>query len=223
MKTSDILKVIDNTINPKKTLEESYVSRPKQYDLNTEMLLTKTKESHLDLYHKYTETLNDVSARLDTVSRTEKGIGSDFRSLKINEQYLLNSVYLHELYFANISDPYSEIGLDSLSYMRFSRDFGTFDEYQADLVACGMSVSSGWIATGINTYLKRYVNVIIDDHASNVPVGFIPVLVIDMWEHARRDYLNSKKDYLFSMLKEINWQIVEERIKKTDLILSVMQ
>lgn len=226
MKKSEIKNLIDQTLGLKKEekIEESYVARPKQYDIKTELLLQKTKQAHNELYQGYINSLNDVSAKLDTVS--SDGVNSnssDFRSLKHNEQFLLNAVYLHELYFSNIGDPFSEINMDSIAFMRLSRDFGSFDEWQQDLLNCCYSVSSGWALCGLNIYLKRYQNIIIDDHSSNVPVGFVPTLVIDLWEHARRDYMNDKKAYVYSMLKELNWQVIEKRFQKTDLILSAIQ
>lgn len=227
MKKGEIKQIVKESLGlseEKQDLNEAYVARPKQYDLKTEMLLTKTKEAHLELYEHYIKHLNDVSAKLDVVSKKDANSNSsDFRSLKENEQRLLNAVYLHELYFANISDPFSEIGMDSLAFMRLTRDFGTFEEWQHSFMACCMSVSSGWAVCGINTFLKRYTNIIIDDHSQHVPVGFIPLVVIDLFEHARRDYLNNKKEYIVSMMKEINWNVVEKRFQKADLILSAIQ
>lgn len=225
MKKSEIKDIIDRSLGlvKEEKVEESYVARPKQYDIKTELLLQKTKQAHLSLYQEYIKSLNDVSAKLDTVSNEANSNSSDFRSLKHNEQFLLNAVYLHELYFSNIGDAFSEINMDSLSYMRLSRDFGSFDEWQQDFLNCCYSISSGWAICGLNVYLKRYQNIIVDDHSTNVPVGFIPCIVLDCWEHARRDYMNDKKAYVYSMLKELNWQVIEKRFQKTDLILSAIQ
>jgi superoxide dismutase len=38
-----------------------------------------------------------------------------------------------------------------------------------------------------------------------------------MWEHAYyRDYLNEKKKYVFAMMKELNWRVIEGRVKRAD-------
>jgi superoxide dismutase len=40
-----------------------------------------------------------------------------------------------------------------------------------------------------------------------------------MWEHAYyRDYLKDKKSYVFAMMKELNWDVVENRFKKSERI-----
>ena len=219
MKKTDVRKVIRESLGleEKKDLNESYFAQPKSYDLNTEMLLTKTKDSHKELYAKYVESLNAVSAKLDTVDRRLSDSNmSDYRAAKISEQYNLNAVYLHELYFANISDPYSEISVDSLPYMRLNRDFGTFDDWQMDFRACAMAAQNGWAVCAYSTYLKRYVNMIVDNHNQQALVGAYPVIVLDMWEHARRDYLNNKNDYVRAMMKELNWNIINSRFERCD-------
>lgn len=222
MKKLDVRKIIRESLeleDEKEILSEAYVAQPKSYDLNTELILTKTKNAHKELYVRYVDSLNHVSAQLDVVDkRLSDSNLSDFRSAKINEQYNLNAVYLHELYFANVSDPYSEINVDSLAHMRLNRDFGTFDDWQMDFRACAMAAQSGWAVCAYSTYLKRYVNMIIDGHNQQALVGTYPVIVLDMWEHARRDYLNNKNDYIRAMMKELNWNIIEERFKRSDYI-----
>lgn len=221
MKKSEVKQIIRKSLGVDETLDESYVAQPKIYDLNTEMLLSKTKDAHKELYQEYIEKFNALSAKLDVADRLgANSTDSEYRNVKINEQYAMNAVYLHELYFANISDPYSEIGMDSFSHMRLSRDFGSFDEWQRDFIACALSArDGGWVVTALSTYLKSYINFVVDGHDGHIPVGTYPVIVLDMYEHARRDYLNSKKDYVVAMMKELNWNVIEERFKRSDLII----
>ena len=96
----------------------------------------------------------------------------------------MNGSYLHELYFSNIGDPNSQITMDSLSYMRISRDFGSFDAWQKDFIACCQSSRCGWAITYLNTYTQTLMNCVIDLHSQNVPVGMYPVVVMDLWQHA---------------------------------------
>jgi len=39
-----------------------------------------------------------------------------------------------------------------------------------------------------------------------------------MWEHARRDYLEKKNEYIRAMMKELNWNVIEERVNRCELI-----
>ena len=204
--------------NKASTLEESYVAQTKKFNLTTELLSSEAKHAHEGLYDQYVHNFNRVSAELDSVDRISANSNvSPFRSLKEAETYNLNAIYLHELYFSNISDLHSEIAMDSLSYMRLARDFGTFDDWQKDFVACCMSARNGWAVTYYNIYLQRYMNCVIDLHSENVPFGTYPVIVMDMWEHAYyRDYLKDKKTYVYGMMKQFNWKVINRRFEKAD-------
>ena len=217
MNDQDIKKIIRDSLgkHTKKSLNESYVTKAQKYDLKTSLLSDKTKKSHQELLAKYVDDLNMVSAKLDAANRDEASLNhSEFRSLKNDEVYNLNASFLHAYYFENISDPQSVITMDSLAFMRLERDFGSFDAWQKDFVACAMSSRNGWVCTVYNTFLQRYINVVVDLHSNNVPFSSYPVIVLDCWEHSYyRDYLNDRKTYVYAMMKELNWNKIESRIK----------
>jgi Fe-Mn family superoxide dismutase len=61
------------------------------------------------------------------------------------------------------------------------------------------------------------MNCVIDLHSINVPIGAYPVIVMDVWQHAYyRDYLSDVKSYVFGMMKQLNWNVIEKRIRKSD-------
>ena len=206
-------------------LDEASVHEPKPFKQVSELVSQKTKSAHEDLYKGYVETFNKVSAKLDSVDKSDvNSRHSEFRSLKIDETFNLNALWLHELYFSNCFDPHSEVTMDSMSYLRLERDFGTFDDWQKDFMACAMASKAGWVVCGYHMFLRKYVNIMIDEHSGHVPVGFYPVIVVDMWEHAYyRDYLTDKKSYLIAQMRELNWNVVEERVKKAEGIAQVVK
>lgn len=219
----DIKKIIKESISPEKKtkkLDESYVAAEKVFKLNTEFLSEANKQNHIELYDGYVTEFNEISARLDSTNRLDANSNnSAYRSLKVDESYNMNAIYLHELYFANISDLNSRITMDSLSYMRLARDFGTFDDWQKDFIACCMSSRCGWAMTYYNFYTKSFMNTFIDLHSENVPVFGYPVIVMDVWQHAYyRDYLKDVKTYVVAMMKQFNWRVIEKRFEKADKI-----
>jgi len=221
-----VKKAVNTTVSstlPK--LDEAFVHEPKPFKQVSEFVSQKTKSSHEELYKGYVETFNKTSAALDTVDKSDVNSRScDFRDLKLAETWNLNSLWLHELYFANCFDPHSEVTMDSMSYLRLERDFGTFEDWQKDFMACALSSRSGWAVCGYHMFLRKYVNVMIDEHSGNVPMGVFPVIVVDMWEHAYyRDYLTDKKSYLISQMRELNWTVVEDRVKKAEGIAQVVK
>ena len=125
-------------------------------------------------------------------------------------------------YFDNIDDPRSQITMDTLTFMRLERDWGTFDAWQQDFIACGMSARSGNVVTAYNMMLRRYMNLVVDEGGA-VPVGTFPVIVLDVSEGAHyRDYLGDRKTYIVAMMKELNWDVIEDRVKKSERIAKVL-
>lgn len=221
----DLLDKIRSDLNLQDTLSESIVAQSKKFRLKTDLLSDANKENHIELYDQYVKDFNRISIELDSVDRRNSNSnGSLYRSLKIDETYNLNAVYLHELYFNNISDLHSNIPMDSLAYMRLSRDFGTFDAWQKDFIASCMASRCGWAITYYNMFTQTYMNCPIDLHSLNVPVGAYPVVVMDVWQHAYyRDYLKDVKSYVFGMMKQLNWGTIEKRIEKAEEIAKVVR
>jgi len=206
--------------NTKKSLNESYVAQVTNFNLKTELLSEKTKQTHQELFEGYIKELNATSAQLDTADRELSNPNhSQFRSLKLDESHNHNAAFLHGLYFQNISDMNSEINADSIAFMRLERDFGSFDLWQEDFIACCMAARNGWAVTIYSITLKRYINTIIDLHDQHVMISAFPVIVMDCWEHSYfKDYLKNRKAYVYGMMKELNWNIIEERFNIADKI-----
>lgn len=200
----------------KKVLTEmAVILTPKTFVLKTESLSSKTKEIHMNLYKKYVDSFNKVSGKLDVADKTDanNANNSTYRALKLDETHNMNGAKLHELYFSNIGDPNSEIRTSSLPYLRLARDWGTFDAWQFDFRACGMCATEGWVILGYDPYKQRYFNYFVEKHTNNMPLGIVPVIVIDTWHHAWfLDFPDNKTEYLNSMLRELNWSVVEARM-----------
>jgi Fe-Mn family superoxide dismutase len=86
-----------------------------------------------------------------------------------------------------------------------------------------MSARSGYVVTAYNILMKRFMNLVIDGGDCNIPVGSFPVIVLDVSEGAYyRDYVGDRKTYIIAMMKELNWEVIEERVKKADRLAKVM-
>ena len=216
---------IKNVIRDTLKIDEALSAQEKKFTFNSDFLSNDNYQNHVELYQGYLKNFNTVSAKLDTADRQNVNCNhSEFRSLKLDETFNMNGVYLHELYFANIGDVNSEIKMDSLAYMRLSRDFGSFDAWQKDFIACALSARNGWAVTVYNGFLKRYINTVIDLHSSNVPINCYPIIVMDVWEHAYyRDYMSDRKSYVFGMMKQLNWETIESRFKKAEAVAKALK
>ena len=216
-----VIKTIDAALG--EVLSEAYVTEPKQFNLRTELLSNATKKTQIQEFEQFVAALNRVSAELDGADREDASSkSSDFRSLKINEVYCMNAAFLRALYFENISDLNSRITMDSLAFIRLERDFGTFDDWQKDFIACCSASRDGYAVTGYSVFLKRYMNFVIDEESKNVGIGVVPIIVMDMNVGAYfRDYLDDKKTYVLAMMKEFNWEQIEKRFTRAEKVAKV--
>ena len=214
-----VKEAIENEVGDSSVLPEAYVATPKVYQQVSEFVSQKTKNAHTDLYRDTVETLNDISAKIDTAEKTSNSRHSNYRSLKLDETFNLNSVWLHELYFANCFDPHSEVYMDSKSFIRLQESFGDFETWQKDFIACAVSCGNGWAICGYNIFLRKYVNTFVSNHSQDVMLGLYPLIVLDVHEHAYyKDYLTDKKSYIVASMRQINWNVVEDRFNRAEKI-----
>lgn len=213
-------KIQQVTSTAKQLIKEAVVLTPKTFSLKTEYQSAVTKENHFKLYKGYVDSFNQISAKLDSVPRTdaENPNNSDYRRLKFDEQHNMNGVKLHELYFGNISDLKSEIRMDSLPYIRLSNNWGTFENWQFDFRACALAATEGWAITYYDPYKQRYFNTFIEKHTENVPLFGIPVIVVDTWHHAWfRDHIGDKANYVNATMRELAWNVIEARMSVAEM------
>ena len=217
----EIKKAIEESLG--NVLNEAYVVEAKKYSLRTDLLSDATKKAQQQELNEFVAALNRVSAELDGANTEDaNNKASNFRSLKEDEVHCMNASFLRALYFENISDLNSKITMDSLAFLRLERDFGTFDEWQRDFIACCMSSRDGYALTGYSVFLKRYMNFVIDEEAKNVGIGVMPIIVMDVNLGAYfRDYLDNRKTYVMGMMKELDWERIEERFRRAEKIAKV--
>jgi len=216
----EVMRAIDGQLG---NLDEAYVTEPKKFEQRTELLSDKAKKARQADFEQHVEALNRVSAELDGADRSlASDRASNFRRLKVDEARCISLSFLKAMHFDNVSDLNSRITMDTLSYIRLSRDFGTFEDWQKDFIACCMSSLGGFAITGYNVHLKRYMNFVMDADGSNVPVGVIPVVVLDVSEGAYyRDYLGDRRAYVHGMMKELSWSKIEQRVEKCERMAKV--
>ena len=73
----------------------------------------------------------------------------------------------------------------------------------------------GWVITCLDTTTGRLNNVQIMEHHIGFPVNHIPLMVMDTWEHAFfLDYKANRGAYIDTFMKNINWNVVNDRLSK---------
>lgn len=195
----------------------------KKFDLTLEGISDKQISQHRDiLYAGYVNKLNEIEERLKTADITKANQAfSDFRALKVEETFALNGVVLHELYFENLGVK-SAKPTGKLSDL-LAREFGSFDRWIENLKACGMA-ARGWVILGLSTYDGKLHNYCLDAHNDRVPVNVVPILVLDVYEHAYViDFGVKRAPYLDAFVKNINWDAAAKRLDRVNLDQIVME
>jgi Fe-Mn family superoxide dismutase len=93
--------------------------------------------------------------------------------------------------------------------------FGDYDKFVAHFNAAALGIQgSGWALLAWDAVGSRLVINQLYDQQGNVPVLTIPLLMLDMWEHAfYLDYKNVKGDYVKAFWNIVNWDDVENRFE----------
>ena len=93
--------------------------------------------------------------------------------------------------------------------------FGSFEAFQGQFNAAALGIQgSGWAglfwdSIGENLIIQQFF-----DQQSQFAAGTVPILLLDMWEHAfYLDYQNVKADYVKAFWNIVNWENVAERFQ----------
>ena len=101
----------------------------------------------------------------------------------------------------------------ALEKMAEARESGSFEKFQAHFTAAALGVQgSGWAALVYDSIGQRPIIVQFHDQQQDFPIGTVPLLLLDVWEHAYYlDYQNVRADYIKAFWNIANWADVERR------------
>jgi len=142
----------------------------------------------------------------------EKGDFDAINQLQKSLAFHLSGHVLHSLLWKNMSprgggQPDGELGAAIKEF------FGGFDGFKRQLSEAATNIQgSGWGALGWEPLGKRLVVEQVYDHQGNIGNGTVPLLVLDMWEHAYYlQYKTAKNDWIAAFWKIANWPDVATR------------
>jgi Fe-Mn family superoxide dismutase len=127
------------------------------------------------------------------------------RRLKQDEAAALNSLTLHELYFASLGGDGRAV--PEAMGNALARDFGSADRWRREFIALAHSLEggSGWVLLSWLPRAGRLIN--------RQPVaGAITLLALDMYEHAYHlDFGTNAVSYVATFMRNIDWSAVQGR------------
>lgn len=180
----------------------------------------RTIELHLSLYHGYVREANRLSERISDFL-TDGPVGHDdmpvFSELTRRLGFEYNGMVLHEYYFGNLIRQGTGGPDRSSSFMRAAEtSFGSYDVWKTDFAATASMRGVGWTVCYYDPMTGRLSNHWISSHEVGAVAGFVPLLVLDLWEHAfLLDYAPSERQaYVEAFFSNIHWEAVDERLEE---------
>ena len=170
-------------------------------------------ESHYEVnYGGVVNRLNAITkelAELDPAATSPETI----HRLKRDEFAALNSMLLHELYFASMGGDGRAVPEAMEGVL--ARDFGSVKRWRNEFVslASGLAAagSTGWVVLTFVPRDGRLINQAAADDAQMI-CGGIPILALDMYEHAYHiDFGANASTYIASFMRNIEWKAVQTR------------
>lgn len=125
--------------------------------------------------------------------------------------YHLSSHILHSIFWTNLtnkkSDPQGEL------LKQIEKDFGSYDKLKSYLIKTSKDVDgAGWGILGYQPYTKKLTIMQCENHEKLTQWGVVPLLVVDVWEHAYYlKYKNKRGDFVDALFNILNWDNVAQR------------
>ncbi len=175
------------------------------------VITAKTLEFHHGKHLQgYVNNLNNLlkgseleNATLEDV--VKKSSGAVFN----NAGQILN----HNLYFLELKKAADNNAPSGKILDLINRDFGSFEAFKDEFSKKGAGLfGSGWVWLSLNPAGKLEISQ--ESNAQNpVTRGNIPLLTIDVWEHAYYlDYQNRRAEYIEKFWSIVTWDEVNKRL-----------
>ncbi len=171
-------------------------------------------ELHHDKHHAaYVKGANTTLEKL-TQARAKDDFGT-INQLEKNLAFHVSGHVLHSLFWKNMSPDGGDKPAGDLD-AAITEHFGTFESFRGQLNQAALGVQgSGWGALAWEPLGRRLVVEQVYDHQGNIGNGTIPLLVLDMWEHAfYLQFKNVKADWVDAFWNIVNWADVAERFTR---------
>ena len=170
-------------------------------------------KNHFTLYQGYVTNTNKVSDLLSQMLKDGKTGTPEYAELKRRFGWEFNGMRLHELYFENLK---GSGGIDKAGKLakKMEKDFGSVESWEKDFKASGTMRGIGWVVLYYDASGDRLFNSWINEHDVAHLAGCAPLLVMDVFEHSyMTDYQLKRADYIEAFFANINWNVVEVRLK----------
>jgi len=169
-------------------------------------------KDHFTLYQGYVTNFNKLDETLMAMEKAGTFGTPEFAEMNRRLGWEFNGMRLHELYFGNLTKESGKIDEGSALYAVIAKEFGSYELWEKDFASMGAMRGIGWVVLYCDITAGRLFNVWVNEHDAGHFAGAVPLLVMDVFEHAYiRDYGIVRKDYISKFVEHINWRVVQNR------------
>jgi len=193
-----------------RTVAHQLPELPYDHDALKPFLGEETLQLHHGKHHRgYVDGLNDAEARLNEAR--EAGDFSSLRALCDALAFNYSGHLLHSIYWECMSPDGGGEPSGAL-LEQIENDFESFASFKTQFLAATNSVQgSGWGVLAWQPLGQKLVILQAEKHQNLAQWGVVPVLVLDVWEHAYYlDYQNQRTDYTEAFFDVVNWTCVQD-------------
>jgi len=179
-----------------------------------------TLEQHFKLYEGYVAQTNELIAKLSELNK-DGGVDEkrmpEYSELKRRLGFEYNGMVLHELYFGNLRKHGDREPARGSSFREaVDASWHSYQKWEADFICVGKMRGVGWAVCYQDPATGALTNQWIEMHESGHVAGFVPLLVMDVWEHAFIiDYAaKDRPKYIEAFFSNLDWRAVESRLAR---------
>ncbi len=170
-------------------------------------------KNHFTLYNGYVTNTNKLLDILAAMVKDGKIGTPEYAELKRRMGFEFNGMRLHEYYFENLGGK-AALNKSGKLGKKLAEDFGSYEDWEKDFKGTGTMRGIGWTILYQDNVTGKLINQWINEHETGHFAGCNPILIMDVFEHAFiTDYGLKRADYIEAFFKNINWGIVESRLK----------
>jgi Fe-Mn family superoxide dismutase len=177
----------------------------------------QTMHLHHDIHHKgYVDGLNTAEKKL-----AEARAAGDYALVKHWSRELAfhgSGHFMHSLFWPNMAPAGKGGGGEPAGALaeQIKKDLGSFDAFKKQYSAAAVAVEgSGWAVLAWQPQGNQLVILQSEKHQQLTQWGVVPLLVLDVWEHAYYlKYQNKRAAYVEAWWNVVNWADVADRFKK---------
>jgi Fe-Mn family superoxide dismutase len=205
---------------------QTKIYQAKRFDLSgLTGISDQTLEMHFKLYEGYvtnTNTLTEKIAAILADGKVDQEETPSYSELTRRLGFEYNGMVLHEYYFGNMKRQGGDEAPRGAFRDAVERSFPSYDIWKTDFVGVGKMRGVGWAICYLDPATGGVSNHWITLHETGNISGFVPLIVMDVWEHAfLLDYKPSERPkYIEAFLANMDWDAVESRIAAVNVTAS---